>query len=66
MFNLFYDNFEGWKDYYTAKGNYIFLRREYVEKFEKVGNSYTKGIVQDTISRRNIDKFLYETFIDKK
>lgn len=61
---LFYDNFEGWKDYYTSKGNYIFLRQEYVDKFEKIGNSYPKGIVQDTISRRNIDKFFYETFID--
>ena len=37
-----------------------------MEKFEKVGNSYTEGLVQDAISIRNIDKFLYETFIDGK
>jgi len=59
---IIYDKFDGWKSYYTGCGNNLYVRNEYVDKFEKVGNSYRRGIVAGQIGIGNVNKFLYETF----
>lgn len=41
----FMGNLDGWKTYGLGYGNFLYLRNEYVERFERLANAYDENVL---------------------
>lgn len=41
----FMEDLDGWKQYALGFGNFLYLRNEYVERFERLANAYDENVL---------------------
>lgn len=59
----FMDDFDGWKKYDLGFGNFLYLRNEYVERFERLANAYDENVLNShSFFYNSVDLLLLKCF----